>query len=128
MKKNNKYKGRRPKEGTQVKGISHTIRFSVEEDNELTERIKVFGGTRSDFIREAVFNSKVISIVPKEAIQILSSYEMNLRNIGTNLNSIAKKANDSALQFCLDDLYRARSESRSFLQECTNLKNYLLKK
>ena len=128
MKKNTSTNnGGRPRKGEKVKAIIKHVRFSPEEEKLLTDKVQESGLPCSSYIREAALAAVVKSRVPKEVIKILSNYEMNLRNIGTNLNLIAHKANAISAQLDISDVNKAIAASEELWKICTGIKNKILR-
>ena len=124
--KNTTGKTERPRKEDQVKAVFRTVRFSPEEDEQLTAKLTEFGGTRSDFIRKAVLGAKIKSVPSPEIIKLLQEYSTNLRNIGTNLNAIAHRANTEEIKFGFLDLREAQQVCKDFSRIITEIRNAIL--
>jgi hypothetical protein len=125
-KKNSSNKGGRPRKEDQVKAVFRTVRFSPDEDEQLTAKLAEFGGTRSDFIRKAALGAKIKSVPSPETIKLLQEYSANLRNIGTNLNAIAHRANTEEIKFGYLDLRKAQQVCKDFSRKITEIRNAIL--
>ena len=122
-------KGGCPKKGAELKKtVPCTIRFTPSEYKLILDKVHKYGGTFSGFARKALLSSTVISQTPTDVIKVLSNYEMILRNTGTNLNIIAKKANEIDLKSGDEDINKAVDESKSLLEIITGIKNELIQK
>lgn len=111
----------------QTKEILRTVRFTPEEDKALSEKVKAFGGTISDFLRKSVFNSEIVSLPSPETIKLLQQYQRVLTNLGTNLNAIARRANNEKLTFTVNELSLAITECNALLQTIKAIKNKSLR-
>ena len=116
----------RPRKEDQVKAVFRTVRFSPEEDEQLTVKLTEFGGTRSDFIRKAALGAKIKSVPSPEIIKLLQEYSTNLRNIGTNLNAIAHRANTEEIKFGFLDLREAQQVCKDFSRIITAIRNEMI--
>lgn len=116
----------RPKKEDQVKAIFRTVRFTPEEDERLTAKLAEFGGTRSDFIRKAALGANIKSVPSPETIKLLQEYTTNLRNIGTNLNAIAHRANTEEIKFGYLDLREAQQLCKDFSQIIKAIRNEMM--
>ena len=125
-KKNSSNKGGRPRKEDQVKAVFRTVRFSPDEDDLLTAKLAEFGGTRSDFIRKAALGAKIKSVPSPETIKLLQEYSANLRNIGTNLNAIAHRANTEEIKFGYLDLREAQQVCKDFSQIIKAIRNEMI--
>ena len=125
-KKNTTGKTGRPRKEDQVKAVFRTVRFSPEEDERLTSKLTEFGGTRSDFIRKAALGTKIKSVPSPETIKLLQEYSTNLRNIGTNLNAIAHRANTEEIKFGYLDLREAQKVCNDFSQIIKAIRNEMI--
>lgn|GEM_PF-6086990 len=124
--KNTTGKTGRPRKEDQVKAVFRTVRFSPEEDEQLTAKLTEFGGTRSDFIRKAALGAKIKSVPSPEIIKLLQEYSTNLRNIGTNLNAIAHRANTEEIKFGFLDLREAQQVCKDFSRIITAIRNEMI--
>lgn len=106
----------RPRKEEPLKAVYRNVRFTPDEDAALTEKVKQYGGSRSDLIRKAITGAEIIAYPSPETIQLLQSHMTNLRNIGTNLNAIAHRANTEEIQFEIDDLLEAQEKSLKLLK------------
>ena len=125
-KKNTTGKTGRPKKEDQIKAVFRTVRFSPDEDEQLTAKLAEFGGTRSDFIRKAALGAKIKSVPSPETIKLLQQYSTNLRNIGTNLNAIAHRANIEEIKFGYLDLLEAQKICNDFSRIITAMRNEMI--
>ena len=125
-KKQSTNKGGRPRKEDQVKVVFRTVRFSTDEDEQLTAKLTEFGGTRSDFIRKAALGAKIKSVPYPETIKLLQVYSANLRNIGTNLNAIAHRANTDEIKFGYRDLQEAQQICKDFSRIITEIRNEMI--
>lgn len=125
-KKNSGNKGGRPRKEDQAKVVFRTVRFSPNEDEQLTAKLSEFGGTRSDFIRKAALCAKIKSVPSPETIKLLQKYSENLRNIGTNLDAIAHRANIEKIKFGYLDLREAQQDCKEFSRIITEIRNAML--
>ena len=106
----------RPKKKDSLKDVYRNVRFTPAEDAALTEKAKQANCSRSDFVRKAVENARVVPVESKETIKNLRDHKTNLGNIGRNLNAIAHRANTEGIQFELNDLQEARDESLKLIK------------
>ena len=119
----------RPRKEDQVKAVFRTVRFSPEEDEQLTVKLTEFGGTRSDFIRKAALGVKVVRAkIPTETIILLNKFKQELTNIGTNLNTIAHKVNKEDQQFTDDDFADAIKIKKELLAKLREIQDAILPK
>lgn len=117
----------RPKKKDALKGVYRNVRFTPDEDAALAEKVKVYGGTRSDFIREAIAGAKVVAVPTPETIKLFQEYLTNLRNIGTNLNAIAHRANIEEVKFGYLEMREAKNECDALLQICKDMQAKMMK-
>lgn len=117
-----KKKTGRPKKEV-IKDVFRNIRFTKEEDAEITAKAEEAGISRSDFIRKAVFGKKVVS---KDTTKTLNQQIQILRNIGVNLNAIAKRANTVDADFNISFLQKTIEECNNFLAEIKILRDEYL--
>ena len=125
-KKNTTGKTGRPKKEDQIKAVFRTVRFTQEEDERLADKVSQYGGTRSEFIRKAALAAKIVSVPDPETIKLLQDYRTNIRNIGTNLNAIAHRANTEEVKFGFLDLQECKKECESFLRIIKELQNKMM--
>ncbi len=120
-------KGGRPRKEDDVKKeIMRSVRFTAEEDEQITAKLAESGSSRSDFIRKAALGAKNVSIPQKETIKTVADYLKNLRNIGTNLNAIAHRANIDDLVFDASLLRETEKSCRELLQIFKEVKRKMM--
>lgn len=122
-KKNTTERTGRPKKEDNIKNVFRTVRFTQEEDEQLCVKVSQYGGSRSDFIRKAALGAKIKSFPSPETIKLLQEYSTDLRNIGTNLNAIAHRANTEEIKFEYLDLLEAQKICNEFSRIITKIKN-----
>lgn len=116
-------KGGRPKKKDQLKDVSHSIRFTHEEEKVLSEKVAQFGGTLSDYLRKAAFNTKIVSVITPEIIKLFKTYRQTLINIGVNINAIARRANTDKIVFDERVLNDAIKECHAIIKLCIEMQN-----
>lgn len=108
--------GRKPKAVDQVKRIYRNVRLTPEEDKQISAKAAQYGESRSEFMRKAALGAKIVTFPSPETIKLFKDHMMNLRNIGTNLNAIAHRANTEGIKFGFLDLREAREECEELLR------------
>lgn len=85
--------GRPPKPAQERRTHLVAIKLSEKEYKVLQEKSATAQTKPSEFVREAALSGKVMSRITKEEIDIVRNLGVLLRNIGTNVNTLARKAN-----------------------------------
>lgn len=85
--------GRPPKPVQERRTHLVAIKLSEKEYKVLQEKSATAQTKPSEFVREAALSGKVMSRITKEEIDIVKNLGIQLRNIGTNVNTLARKAN-----------------------------------
>ena len=112
-KKDSTNKGGRPKSKDPKKEAYITVRFTENEVELLNEKVKQFGRTRSEFIRQAVLHLEVKTYADPKELKLLKDIRMELRNLGTNINAIAHRANTEKIKFDNKDV----RDSQKYIEE-----------
>lgn len=126
MEKKSTNKGGRPRKEDQVKAVFRTVRFSPDEDKQLTAKLAEYGGKRSDYIRKVALSATIKQVSSPETIKLLLEYRDNLRNIGINLNAIAHRANTEKIKFKSTDLQEAQENCKEFSRIIKEIENGLM--
>ena len=85
--------GRPPKPAQERRTHLVAIKLSEKEYKVLQEKSACAQTKPSEFVREAALSGIVMSRVTKDEIDIVRNLGIQLRNIGTNVNTLARKAN-----------------------------------
>ena len=68
------------------------VRLRSAEKSILERKSEMAGMSRSDFIRHCIIRATVVRALTPEELRTYQDLRAELRNIGTNLNILAKKA------------------------------------
>jgi len=79
-------------------------------------RAKKAGMTKYEYMRRAILSAEIVLPISAEQWDILKALSTELRNIGINVNIIAKKANSNLARDYANDL-------RLFLQDIQRIKD-----
>lgn len=85
--------GRPVKPADERRSYSVTVKFTREEMDALKQAGKKSGMPRAALIRELVRKGKVSPRITPEELALMKDLQHDLRNIGTNINTIARKLN-----------------------------------
>ena len=85
--------GRPVKSADERRSYSVTVKFTREEMDALKQAGKKSGMPRATLIRELVRKGKVSPRITPEELALMKDLQHDLRNIGTNINTIARKLN-----------------------------------
>ena len=85
--------GRPVKPADERRSYSITVKFTMEEMSALKQAVKKSGMPRAALIRELVRKGKVSPRITPEELALMKDLQHDLRNIGTNINTIARKLN-----------------------------------
>ena len=85
--------GRPVKPADERRSYSITVKFTMEEMSVLKQAVKKSGMPRAALIRELVRKGKVSPRITPEELALMKDLQHDLRNIGTNINTIARKLN-----------------------------------
>lgn len=89
-----KNQGGRPVKPTdERRSYSVTVKFTMEEMTALRQAVKKSGMPRAALIRELVRKGKVSPRITPEELALMKDLQHDLRKIGTNINTIARKLN-----------------------------------
>lgn len=97
--------GRPPLPPDSVRGRSVTVKFSGDEFARIRSAAAKAEVPVSVFVREAALRGRVFGRVTEEEKQTVDGLRMNLRNIGVNINTIARQAGFGITQSVRQELF-----------------------
>ena len=121
MKETNNKGGRPPKPGYKKREKPVMTRFTAAEYAIVQQRARNANLELVVYIRTAALRAEVRKALTEEELSAVKELNMHLRNIGTNINAIARKANSDLARNYTADL-------RQILLELSKAKDDVIQK